>query len=803
MAYNLNNNKRIAKNALMLSLRMFFSMTVSLYTSRVVLRVLQFDDYGIYNVVGGVIVLFTFMNSAMAGATQRYLTFDIGRNDKERLKRVFRTSLQIHILIALAILVLGETVGLWFVMHELVIPPDRMNAAFWVYQFSVLSCMVSVVSIPFNADIIAHERMNVFAYISIADVVLKLLIVYLLVIAPFDKLIFYAFLVLCVQLLIQLIYDVYCRTHFDEVGFTFKVDRQLFREMSGFAGWSLCGNAAYILYTEGVNIVLNLFFGPAINTARGIAVQVQGAISGFVSNVQMAVNPQITKSYAQGNLNRMHSLMFGSSKICFFLLFFIVLPLGIEGGIVLETWLGRVPEHTLWFLRLVLVVMLIETLANPYAVANQATGKIKLYQAVCGGILLCIVPVSYVVLRCGGSPESVYVVYIAMALLAQLARIFIMRKLIDVPFHYYFHKVLVPVILVSSVSPIVPIIIYVCTPVNVVTFFVVCAVSVVTTSLSVWFLGLTVEERDFVRIVLRKRLGRYIDPVRVFTRKLCNTIYYIIRCKGRILFVNCFIEQWFGKLSQDNFGDELNVYLLEELTGKKVVNINAVCLPFVKNYIVIGSVIENFTRKNTIIWGGGTIDGSHLPLSNHPQRVCAVRGQLTRQYLMDRGIECPPIYGDPALLMPLVYDPDIVKKYRIGIIPHVEDLNSPFIQQLKSNCPDDVLIISFRNYGDWHCVIDQIKSCEFIFSSSLHGLILADAYCVPNIWIKLSDNIIGGEYKFRDYFSSVGRHETIPVEVNESTSLQALTDEKVKRTEAVIDVKPLIDACPFRLNIKK
>lgn len=501
MSETQSNNKRIAKNTLMLYIRMFFTMAVSLYTSRVIINTLGVTDYGIYGVVGGVISMFTFLNSAMASATQRYINFDLGKNNLEHLKVVFRTALQIHIAIALIVLLLGETIGLWFVMTQLVIPAERMTAAIWVYQFSIMACMVNIISLPYNADIIAHERMKAFAYISIIEVVLKLLIVYVLVIAPFDKLAFYAFLFLCVGLLNRMIYNIYCKRHFEEVNFSFKLDKPLFKEMSSFAGWSLWGNIAFILFTQGINILLNIFFGPNINAARSVAVKVQGVVKGFVSNIQVAVNPQITKSYALHDYHRMHRLIFASSKFCFYLLFIMVLPLALEAQPILTAWLKIVPDHTVWFLRLSMFIMLTETLANPYIVANQATGKVKKYQAICGGLLLCIVPVAYISLKFGASPESVFIVHGIIAVITQYARVYLMRNLINLPLSTYFKKVVFPIILVASVSPILPFFIYINIGSGYFSVLMVCIVSVICTILSIYFWGVTNHERE---IVVRK-----------------------------------------------------------------------------------------------------------------------------------------------------------------------------------------------------------------------------------------------------------------------------------------------------------
>lgn len=499
MSTTSDNNKRIAKNTVMLYIRMFFTMAVSLFTSRVILQTLGVTDYGINNVVGGVVAMFSFLNGAMASATQRYLNVDIATGNEAHLKVSFRTAMQIHVLIALFILILAETVGLWFVLNKLVIPENRMYAAMWVYQFSIVASIVSIISLPYNAAIIAHERMSAFAYISIMDVVLKLLIVYMLVISPFDKLITYSALFLCVNLLDRFIYNWYCKKHFSEVNFSLKVDKPLFREMSSFAGWSLWGNIAFVLFTQGLNMLLNMFFGPAVNAARGIAVQVQGVIQGFVANVQTAVNPQITKSYAQANLKRMHKLMYASSKFCFYLLFLIVLPLSFEAQFVLKVWLGIVPDHTVWFLRLIMFIMLTETLANPYIIANQATGKVKVYQAVCGGLLLCIVPVAYIVLKLGGNPESVYIVHGCIAVITQLARVYMMRRLIDLPMMTYFKNVVAPILMVAATSFIIPFLIYMNMSYGVLSFFVVCAVSVLCVIIFAYLVGTNRDEKDMIQ----------------------------------------------------------------------------------------------------------------------------------------------------------------------------------------------------------------------------------------------------------------------------------------------------------------
>lgn len=503
------SNKRIAKNTLMLYLRMFLTMAISLYTSRVVLSTLGIEDYGTYNVVGGVVVMFTFINGAMSTATMRYITFELGRGNIERLKTVFRTSIQVFVILAFIIVLLSETIGLWFLYHKLTIAPDRMTAALWVFQISIIDCVLRMIVIPFNAEVISHEKMSTFAYLSILDVTLKLIIVYLLQVIPFDKLIIYALLMFAVSIIHISIYLIYCFKHFPEINFQFRLDKPLLKEMTSFAGWGLFGNLAGVLYNQGLNMLLNIFFGPVVNAARGVALQVQGTVQSFIVNFQMALNPQITKSYAKGNLDRMHTLIFTSSKFSFFLLFILALPITIEANQILGVWLKEVPNHSVSFIRLLFSIALIETLANPLVISNQATGKVKKYQIVVGGIQLLIVPIAYIVLKLGGNPESVYLVQFVIMLCAQIARIFMIKPLIQLPLKKYFNEVIVRVLIVAITAPIIPLFIYFNTHVMSTTnFFMVCLFSVISVFISIYLIGITQNERQMILSYLQKRIKR-------------------------------------------------------------------------------------------------------------------------------------------------------------------------------------------------------------------------------------------------------------------------------------------------------
>lgn len=501
MTSTISSNKRIAKNTLLLYIRMLFMMLVSLYTSRVVLNTLGVIDYGINNVVGGVITMLGFLTGSLGAASSRYITYDLGKGDMVVMKNTFGNILSIHFILAAIVLVVGETLGLWFMSTQLQIPLGRETAAMWVYQFSIFSSVLTVISIPYNATIIAHEKMSAFAYISIADAVLKLLIVYLLLIIPYDKLIVYAILFFCIQAFDRVVYGIYCSQHFEETRTSLKYDGKLFKEIFAFAGWTMNGCLAATGYTQGLNILLNIFFGPAVNAARGIAVQVQGVCQQFCTNFQMALNPQLTKSYAQGDLGNMRRLLVKSSKFSFYILFCIVLPLMFEAELVLKSWLGIVPEHTVNFLRLMLIVGMLYTLSNPINVSVHATGSLKCFQLIEGTMLLSIVPIAYLLLKFFSiPPEYVFLVHIVVELLTQYARLRIVLPMIGMRLGVYFRQVIVPIAMVTVLTPIIPFIVYNTYMSNVwIQFFIVCIVCVCCIFVMVYTLGCTVSERKFLK----------------------------------------------------------------------------------------------------------------------------------------------------------------------------------------------------------------------------------------------------------------------------------------------------------------
>ncbi len=490
-----NANKRLAKNTLLLYIRMILLLAVSLYTSRIILAALGFDDYGIYNVVGGVVSMFAFINAAMGNASSRFITYALGKGDNEHSINVFNVSILVHALLAIIIVILAENIGLWFFYNKMIIPASRMTAAFWVYQLSIISCVATILCVPFNATIIAHEKMGAFAYISLLDAILKLGIAFAITVTSSDRLVLYALLYLGVNLLNIVIYQIYCFRKFETVKFQRPKNYAIMKEMMGFAGWSLIGNLATLCCIQGLNLLLNVFFGPVVNAARGIAYQIQGAVKGFITNFQMAINPQITKSYAAEDYKRLQQLIVFGSKFSFCLMLCIMLPISLEIKPILHIWLGKVPDYTAQFAILTMGVLLIDTLANPLGIANNATGKIRNYQIVEGGTLLLILPVAYIVLKMGGNPISVFWVQLVIMFFVQILRIFLVCHKIHMPKSKYVYQVLFRVLLVAGCSVVVPILVWYTLPQNLLSFIAVVITSIGSTLFCAYYLGLNSYEK--------------------------------------------------------------------------------------------------------------------------------------------------------------------------------------------------------------------------------------------------------------------------------------------------------------------
>lgn len=434
---------------------MFLTMGVGLYTSRLVLQTLGVEDYGIYGLVGGIVTMFAFLNSAMSSATQRYLSFDIGKGDSIKLKQTFNATLNIHILIAGIIFILAETIGLWFVNYKLNIPAERMVAANWVYQFSIFTFILGVIQVPYNALLIAREHMNVYAYMSIIEVVLKLVIVLILVKFGEDKLILYALLTFAVSFIIRTLYKIYCKKHFKEATYQFYYDKAYYKELLSYSGWNLFGNIAAIARGQGSNILLNLFFGPIANAAYSITLMVQGIIGTFVSNFQTALNPQITKNYAKGDVEASLNLMFKSSKFSYFAMFILVVPFLYNIDYVMHLWLGNIPPYATQFIQLALIYSLIETISNPLMTGLQATGKISKYQMIVGGLIFLNLPFVWVIFKLTNTSYYMYISFISVSILALQLRLIFIKKLMNVNIYNFYKKVLLRIVAVCIPTSII------------------------------------------------------------------------------------------------------------------------------------------------------------------------------------------------------------------------------------------------------------------------------------------------------------------------------------------------------------
>lgn len=408
-------------------------MVVNLYTSRVILQALGVEDYGVYNAIAGFIAMFSMVSSAIAGAISRFITFVLGQGDKDKLKKVFSTAIIIQLTLAAIVVVLVEVVGVWFLNTHMTIPDGREVAANWVLQFALATFVLNLWSTPYNAALIAHEKMAAFAYIGIFEGVANLIIAFMVMYSPFDRLIVYGAFICLIALITRMIYNGYCKKHFDECIFKWTFDYNLFKEMFSFAGWNFIGSISGLLRDQGINILFNVFCGPIINAARGLAIQVQTAVFKFSSNFYVAVQPQITKSYASDNVDESHDLVLRSSRFAFLLLTALIVPLITETDFILQLWLKEVPAHTTAFVQIILLCTLIDSLSTPLIYLMLATGNIKRYQIVVGLFNFINFPVAWIILYCGGSPELAQLSIIFFSLGALILRISMLRPLTHFP----------------------------------------------------------------------------------------------------------------------------------------------------------------------------------------------------------------------------------------------------------------------------------------------------------------------------------------------------------------------------------
>lgn len=501
------NNKRIAKNTLLLYFRMFFTMLVSLYTSRVVLSALGVEDFGIYNVVGGIVVLFSFINSAMTLSTQRFLNFELGRENIGEAQKVFAASLNIYLFLVLLFVLLAEAIGIWFLNHYINLPEGRIVAANWVYQATIAATVLNLIRTPYNAAIIAYERMSFYAYTSIIEVILKLAIVYLLF-SFADRLVAYAWLVAVVSLLLLVIYIVFCRRSFEICRHhTFAYDRRRYVDLMSFSGWSLFGSVANLGASQGLNVLLNIFFGVFVNAAMGIANQVNNAINQFVTNFQTAFNPQVIKAYASGEMERFIGLILNTSKYSYFLLFVVSLPCYICCQEILQIWLGTVPSHAVSFCRLLIIFSLIDAIQGPLWVSMQAVGKIRNYQLLMSFLILLNLPISYVILKLVPIPELALVVRVVINVIVSIVRVIYLNGFFSFPILRYFKEVFLLCIAVSFVAVIIPLATYLYVD-GIIGVICTLLLSVVCALVSIYFVGLSKREKELVYNIVKKYITK-------------------------------------------------------------------------------------------------------------------------------------------------------------------------------------------------------------------------------------------------------------------------------------------------------
>lgn len=489
---------------MILYLRMLCTVGISFYTSRVILSSLGVSDFGLYNVIGGLVSMFYMITSTLSAAISRFLTYELGQKDLKNLKNTFSTSINIQLLISLLIIILSETIGLWFINNKMNIVHDRIWAANWIYQFTMVSFIIEMISVPYNASIIAHEKMKAFAYVTIYSVVIKLGIALVLSVSPIDKLIFYGILMTLMSLSTQALYWWYCKRNFEECQYTFSINKEKFKQMFQFAGWSFFSSSSMMLCGQGVNILLNLFLGTPINAARGLAVQVDGTVKAFANNFTMAFSPQITKSYAQGDIEYTKDLVYKGSKYSFLLFFIISFPLIMETDFFLKIWLKEIPPYTSQFIQLTLAYTFIDILLKPSTTLNNATGNIKQYQILTGIAQFLVLPICYICLILKLPPYSVLFVRIISDCIFFPPRITLNNKYVNQTFKSYSKEVLLRItyVILSAIIICAPIVIFIES--SWYRIFITGITSTITILVSSYLFAFSKNEKNTIRLILLK-----------------------------------------------------------------------------------------------------------------------------------------------------------------------------------------------------------------------------------------------------------------------------------------------------------
>lgn len=499
MSEAIHDNRRIARNTLALFFRMVVLMLISLYTSRVILQALGVTDFGIYNVVGGFVSMFAIISSTMSSSISRYLTVAMGKGDGANLARIFSTSVNVTYIICIALIVILESFGLWFVNCKLNIPDGRMVAANWVFQISILTFVIDVISLPYTALVVAHERMTAFAYIGIFEALGKLGVSFLVMVSPIDRLVFYALLLAVVAVSVRVIYTVYCRRNFAESHYSLVIDKPLIKEMFSFSGWNFFGISSSMLADQGVNMMLNVFFGPAVNAARGIASQVNQGVNSLCGSFTNALGPQLIKSFAANERDYYLRLCDRSVRFSFYLFFIVALPVLFTAPLLLKVWLGIVPEHTVNFVRLVLLLSLLYIIMGPLNTLLQANGEIKVYQIFEGSLRFAILPVDWLLLRAGCQPEVVYLVTMVIETGCILIRLVWLRRLTGFPVSFFFCVTLRTVFLVGVISAILPYMVNGLAASQWLNFVIVCLASLLSSCAIIYVIGVSSAERIFIK----------------------------------------------------------------------------------------------------------------------------------------------------------------------------------------------------------------------------------------------------------------------------------------------------------------
>ena len=503
------NNKRIAKNTLFLYGRMLIVMLISLFTVRIVLNALGAEDYGINNVVGGVVAMFAFLTSTMTSASQRFFSYALGQKNFVKLSQYFCITFWCYVGLIVFIVVLSETLGLWFVKNKLTIPHVRMNAAMWVYQFAICSFVISIICIPFNSIIIAREMMSIYAYAGIAEAFLKLLVAFLLYVSPTDKLISYSALMFLMNAIVYGFYIIYGLRRFDECKIRLYWNSSTFKEVISYSAWSLFGAISGVIRSQGINILLNVFFNPIVNAARAIAFQINTSINYFVINFYKAVQPQIVKTYAANEQDSFSNLVFRSSRFCFYLIIFVSIPVLIETPIILSLWLKKVPDYTILFTRLVIITAIIDSTQYPLQTCISATGKIKLFQIVTGSLLILNLPISWFFLRNGYPPQATMYVAIGISLVAQATRIYFAKLYANISVRAYMFTVFFRIALVFLFSISLPLWFFHIFIEGFSRFFIIIFTSFFWTGFIIWLGGITSQERKTIKLLLIRRFHAF------------------------------------------------------------------------------------------------------------------------------------------------------------------------------------------------------------------------------------------------------------------------------------------------------